>query len=256
MQKHIYLDINNHKVAYSVSINNVELITNRFHQVPSKQLSINQWVYPGTNTFRVNISINPKWFEELKDQSFDMEILEYTGIRPDFSKNIIRKIEWHYEEDVTRFPVNFTGTIDLDVPYGDWLWRKAQLLDEETIKMDSLKEYIQNLHRMLKNKDYDSLAPLLSNKASELASAYYIPLEERLSDQKSFFTDELFTDSKWDMQPLDFERMRLISQAEGRIIEIFDKTGKNFLQSAPLEDATFSLPLRLCYYEGKWILCR
>lgn len=256
MEKHIYLEINNFLVAFSVSVNDINLVTSRFHQAPSKQLSINQWVFSGENTLKINIAINPKFTEELTEQSFDIEIIEYAGTKPDYAKKILKRIEWKYVKDETIFPVNIIDTFQIDVPYGDWIWRNASPLNEETIDTESLISYIQNIHHILDSKDYSALEQLLEVKTTELAKAYYIPINQRLKDQKSFFTDDLFSDPNWGMQPIDITQMQLIFHAGGRMVEVLSKKGKPFLQAKPGEDSTFGLPLRLCLLDGKWVLCR
>ena len=256
MEKHIYLDITNHKVAFAVKINGIELVVSRFHQLPSKRLSINQWVFSGENEVSVNISINPHWTEPLNEQSFKMELIEYTGTKGNFAPRTLRELSWRYIEDETRFPVNIHELFELDLPYGDWLWRKGTALTEETLPLESLKKFITTLHGHLAAKEYAALEPFLQVKATELARAYSIPFSERLSDQRSFFQSELFTDSKWGMEPLDFGRMRVLFHAGGKLLEVVNETGKPFLASLPLEEATFSLPLRVCYYNDAWVLCR
>jgi len=256
MQKHIFIDISNHKVAFAVSINGVELIVNRFHQLPSKQLPINQWVHSGINKFSINISINPQWSEELNEQSLQFSIIEYSGIRPDFISTRVASVDWHYVKDETAFPVNLENTFKLDIPYGDWLWKKAEVITDDTLPLESLKGYITRLHQILQNKNYDELEPLLKIKTEELANAYYIPRQERLNDQRTFFTGELFSDAAWGMAHIDFENMRVRYHAGGQLIEVVDKYGKPFLKALPGEETTFSLPLRLCYYNSNWVLCR
>jgi hypothetical protein len=100
------------------------------------------------------------------------------------------------------------------------------------------------------------LEPLLKTKTEELAEAYFIPLPERINDQRDFFTQELFSDKNWGMAPLDFNDMRVLYHAGGQLVEIVDKYGNPFLKALPGEETTFSLPLRLCYFKNEWILCR
>jgi hypothetical protein len=254
--KHVQLEINNHKIAIAVLTNDVLVFTNRYHQAPLKELSINQWVTGGSNSFKINISINPNWFEELKEQSFNMVIALFEGCRGDFTKTVLKEIHWKYSED-TQFPVIINENIEIDIPYGNWTWYDADILSEENFNFDSLKQYLTQLHSKLHNKDYDNLTPFLKSKSTELAAAYGIPIHERMSDQKTFFLEELFTTPNWGLVPIDTNNLLIQYHANGRLIQVLNKNGTSPLQSNTMTDnVTFSLDLFLCHKNGEWILCR
>jgi hypothetical protein len=254
--KHIQLEINNHKIATSVFVNDVLVFTNRFHKEAKKELSINQWVSKGLNTVRVNLAINPQWFEELKEQSFDTVIALYEGVEDNLTKTILKEIHWKYTLD-TQFPVNIADEFELDIPYGNWAWLNADVLSDEKFNIESLKQYITNLHEILDHKDYNNLAPIVHYKSSELAAAYGIPIDERISDQKSFFIDELFKYPSWGLLPLNLEDLTFQYHANGRLIQVLNIRGKSPIQSNTLaDDVNFSIDLFLCHKDGEWILCR
>ena len=254
--KQIYLSVSSCKVAFGVSINGVEVVQSPLQPVYTRRLPINQWVFSGENEFVVNIFMDPNWKEELKDQSLEVEIVEYSVIDGEYTPKVIQKIEWNYDKDKTTFPVVRQGRFKLDVPFGDWLWRKGKTFTNETLPLESLKTYISTLHEGLSKKNFSALEPMLRVKATELAKAFYLPESERFKEQQSFFEEELFADSNWGMKPIDFNKMKVRFHANGRLLEIVDSTGKPFLQSLPLEDTTFSLPLWVCYYKNQWVLCR
>lgn len=255
-QKHVQLEIENHKIAVAVYVNEILLFTNRYHQEPKKEFSINQWIGGGTNSYRVNIWINPHWFEKLEEQSLDMYIKLFEGIAPEFSSSVLAELHWKYVED-TKFPVVLEGTFEADVPYGNWIWNKADALSEETVDLDSLKRFISNYHHLLNTRNYESLAPMLTIKATELASAYYIPVDQRIKDQKEFFEEALFSDPAWGLQPLDLDSLVLQFHSNGKLIEVLGKDGKSPLRSNPLSgEVIYSLGLHVCHLNGQWILCR
>lgn len=254
--KHIQLEIDNHKIATSVLVNDVLVFTNRFHKAANKELSINQWVSRGLNTFKINLAINPQWFEELKEQSFDMVIALYEGDYPNLTKSILKEVHWKYTEG-TQFPVNIIEELEIDIPYGNWTWFNADVLSDENFNIDSLKKYITNFHTHLVNKDYDNLAPILHTKALELAVSYGIPIDERINGQKSFFTHELFKEPSWGLLPLNLEDLTFQYHANGHLIQVLDIKGKSPIQSNTLTDnVNFSIALFLCFKNGEWILCR
>lgn len=254
--KHIRLEIDNYKVAATVFVNNIVVFTNRFHQEPAANITINQWITNGNNQIRINLAINPQWFEDLKEQSFDMKIMMYEGTPESYSTTNLKEIHWKYTED-TLFPVNIIEEVTFDLPYGNWAWFDSDVLTDENFDLDTLKQYITTIHTALCNKDYNTLVPLLQTKSTELSAAYGIPLNERFADQKDFFCNELFNEPLWGMQMLNLDNLIFQYHANGHLVEVLDIKGKSPIQSTVLsDDVNFSIDLFLCHKNGQWILCR
>ncbi|NLD91779.1 MAG: hypothetical protein GX639_03830 [Fibrobacter sp.] len=254
--KHIQIEIDNHKIGLVLFINDCIVFSNSFHQVPATSFPVNQWVLNGVNTLKANVSINPHWTEELNEQSFKIVLKQYEGTPDNLVETVISSLEWEYIPD-TQFPVNLTQEFSLDIPYGNWGWYDADAFNEDTVPVDSLKQYITSLHTALVNKDYTALEPFLTTKSTELAHAFGIPLNERFDDQKTFFITELFSHPAWGLEPLNFENMIFQFHAQGRLVEVIDIKGKSLIQSAILDEGyNFSLPLFLCHKNDQWILCR
>ncbi len=255
MKKFTTLKLKSHKIAYSVSINGITTVANRENTLPQKELMINQWVQNGSNTFKLNLFIAGHLFEELEDQYFTLKIVETVIEGETQTENIIKEIEWKWTHG-TEFPINLSDSFDVELPYSGFLWDAGEPLTDETIDLDSLTQYIYHIKELLKAKNYPALEPLVTPKAKELAAAYYIPVEQRLKDQRDFFTQELFGEAGWGMEDIDFEGMNIEYHAGGKLIEVLDKQGKPILKSAPIDDAVFSLPMFLSYQNGGWVVCR
>jgi hypothetical protein len=255
-QKEIRLEIDNHKIAVSVYINDIIVFSNRFHQQPSSSFAINQWVFNGLNDLRINLSVNPIWNEELKDQSFDLKIMVYEGNSEQYTSLNLKELHWKYTSG-TQFPVNLIDTINLDVPFEKWSWHNADILYDEIFDINSLKTFISNIYEVLNTKNYPLLEPILLTKSTELANAYSIPLDERLSDQKDFFVNELFRFPTWGLLPLTLDNLTFQYHAGGRLIEVLTVKGKSPIESVVLDDSiNYSLDLFLCHKNNQWILCR
>ncbi|KMQ52247.1 hypothetical protein CHISP_0928 [Chitinispirillum alkaliphilum] len=240
------------KTSVDVYINGVLIESNL--RALSRTLSVNQWAINGENTVRVVISQDTSQTNDPAGQSFEMEILMYR--EPELKETTVGKIEWTGEDD-TVFPVIVEKNITFDIPYGDWIWQDADILNEENLDRESLTTFIETIHTMLSQKDYTGLSSVLSVKTRELARAYGFSIEERLEDQSSFFNDELFSDPLWNMQPLNPNEFKITYHAQGRLIEITDQNGNTPLESVSLESGiVFSLNLFLCQKSGQWILCR
>lgn len=255
IEKFYAIDFNCHHIAYAIKINDILIETSRFHDMPRRTIKANQWIYNGKNTFEINLSINPRWENALDDNNFRFNIIEYSGINGEYSPQPVVQNEWYYSEG-TQFPVNLKEEFTTDIPYGNWIWQDADTIDEENFDRHSLNEYLKTLHACLKEKDFSRLEPLLKTKATELAEAYYLDINERFRDQQSFFTEELFGNPAWDMQPIDFDTLFYRFHAENRLVEVINKEGKSPIRSTSLDGYTFSIPLFLCHKNNQWILCR
>jgi hypothetical protein len=255
MKKFTSIFVKSHKVAYSVAINGVTIIANRDNTLPQKELGINQWVSDGTNTIDINLFIAGHFWEELEDQYLDIRIFETEVNGQDQVESTTKELHWKWEHG-TEFPINLSDTFSLSLPYSGFLWDAGEPLTEETIDIEGLKDYITSINTLMDTKNYAVIEPLVTPKAKELASMYYIPVEQRLNDQRDFFHSELFSTPGWGMEKIDFERMNIEYHASGKLIEVLDRQGKPILKSKPIDDAVFSLPMFLSYQNEKWVICR
>jgi len=255
MQKHYSIEITNHKIAFAAYVNNILLSTNRYHQQGINEFPINQYVYNGENTLQLNMSINPKWFEELKEQKAQIRIIESIGLNGNFEEKDIVVLNWKWTEDV-QFPVNLSAQFHLDIPYGSWAWLDADIITEDNLDMQSLNDYICKLYNALNSKNYESLEPLLRFKSADLANAFYIPFPERLTDQEIFFKNDLFLTPGWRLEPLDLSNLMVDFHAKNRLVRILRSDGRSPIISNSMKDSIFELDLFLCHKNGQWILCR
>jgi hypothetical protein len=243
------------QIAYAVKLNDILIETNRFHDLPSKFLKINQWMLNGKNTFEVNLSVNPRWEQDLEENNFRIKFVQHEGSNGTYIPQELISHEWKYEPGM-QFPIVIRGEFEIDIPFGNWAWLDAEILNEDTIDMESLKKYISSIYHHLNNKEFNLLEPYLATKATELGQAYYIDIKERLSDQKEFFTKELFANTGWGMTPPNLKDLIFRFHAGNRLVEVIDKFGKSPLRSTSLGGYTFSLELFLCHKNKQWILCR
>lgn len=255
MQKHYSVEITNHKVAFAVYVNDILLSTNRNHSKCTNEFPVNQYVYNGENSLRLNISINPNWFEELKEQKARVRIIESSGTGGSFAERDVTDISWQWD-DTVQFPVNISKQFTLGIPYGNWVWREADTLTEENLRIAPLHEYLRNLHDSLNEKNYEKLERFLRYKSADLANAFYIPIKERLADQRNFFENDLFGTDGWGLDALDLSNLMLDFQANGKLLRIVKSNGKSPIISKPLSDSIFELELLLCFKNNEWILCR
>jgi len=254
-EKFYIVEFNSLQIAYAVKINDILIENNRQHNLPRRSIKANQWMYNGKNTFEITLYVNPQFEKDLEEQNFRFKILEQYGDDTGEPPKEITMLEWKYIPG-TQFPVILTGEFQLDIPYGNWAWLDADRITEETIDTDSLKSYLLFFQKCLTDKNFAELEPLLKTKASELANAYYLDINDRFRDQHGFFTEELFVNPKWGMQPIDFDSLFFRFHAQNRLVEVLNKEGKSPIRSHSLDGYTFSIQLFLCCKNGQWILCR
>lgn len=256
MQEKFYsVDFNSLKIAYAVKINDILIETNQRHNLPRRSIKANQWMYNSKNTYSITLYVNPQFEAELEEQHFLFKISEHYGDNTGEPPKEIAMAEWKYTDE-TKFPVVINGEFDLDIPYGNWTWQNAEIISEDTINKDALKSFLLSIHGFLTDKNFTALEPLLTTKATELAQAYYLDINERFRDQRNFFTEELFGNLSWGMQPIDFDTLYFRFHAENRLLEVVNKEGKSPIRSTSLDGYTFSIPLFLCHKNNQWILCR
>jgi hypothetical protein len=254
-EKFYAVDFKSLQLAYAIKINDILIETNQNHNLPRGTIKANQWMYNGKNTFEINLSVNPKWENDLDENYFILKIIEHVGTDGNYSPYEIVFKEWKYQQN-TKFPVVISGDFSIDIPFGNWTWRNADILNEDTMNIDSLRAYMSSLRHFLNTKNFNALEPLLQIKSTELAQAYYLNVDERFSDQKEFFTQELFGNPIWEMQEIDFDTLLFRRHAENRLVEVLNIEGKSPIRSISLDGYTFSLPLFLCHKNDQWILCR
>lgn len=253
--KHVQLEIDSYKMSVMVDVNDIPVYTCKL-PLAHKELSINQWATNDSNTFKIYISAESIEPGKMNAPTLDMIIALYENTQTGSAKKVLKEIHWKYDEN-TKFPVNIEENVIIDIPYGNWAWRDADILNKQNLNLISLKQYITQIHTSLQNKDYANLAPLLEVKTTELAIAYGIPTDERLKDQKDTFVKELFKDPKWGLLPLDLNDLSIKYYAKGKLIEVLNKKGETIIQSKSLiDDVTFGIDLFLCYKNNQWILCR
>ncbi len=256
MPKFTKIEIESNRVAYSIKLNGVTILSNREQSLPRYEQFVNQWVIDGNNSIEINLSVPPQFKHALEDLYFTCKIyeVEMTGEKP--PQQMIKEIKWEYAEGI-EFPIVLSDVFSLVLPYSTQLWDNGVALTNETIDMKSLQSFIQDVHYALDSKNYLGIEPLVIAKAKELAHAFYIPVEQRIADQKEFFTMELFPVSGWQMEPINFENMVIDFHADGKLIEVLNRDGYDFLCSKELEDgANFCLPLFLSFQDDDWVICR
>lgn len=150
------------------------------------------------------------------------------------------------------FPAELDATFNIQSPFPRWAWQDAESLDVgDAATIRACLDPVSRLHQALGAKDLQTIMDLVSIKTEETAQAYYIPLNERLSDQQTFF-EEIFADAQFAMEPYDAGNMELVPMADDKLILVRQSNGDAALESKELtEGFCFTLPIYVSKVNGE-----
>lgn len=255
MEKHYRLEVSNHFTAISIRVNDIGLFDDHYNKTIDKKLGINQYVNTGINEIDIKLWVPPDMEVLPKKLDCSIIIAEYTGSDAKFDKKILRKIDWSWNSEAV-FPVQLKDSFTVEADFPFWTWREGEKISEDFLDKSSLNLYIATLHKIMADKDYLKLAPLLKIKTNELGAALYVPESERFQDEDEFFKD-IFSDPLFAMRPVDWDGLVIRYHAENRLIEVVDRKGNPPIFTTPFrDDSAFGIELYLARKNGEWILCR
>ena len=250
------LEIESHFTAFSVNVGGITLATDRNMPACDERFPINQWIFTGSNPVEAKLWVQPTWEELPPEMDFSLRICRYTPGSD--VPEILTELKWAKPEDEPEIsiPIRLETDFRVDWFFPAWSWADADVLEEESGQDPSLKSFLKSVHMAMEKKDADGIAAIYRVKAVEMADAFGVPIEERLSDQRKFFAG-LFSNPGFAMKP--FVEASLVTQihAHGRLLEITDPSGEPAVSTEALDgDAAFGLELFACRKNGTWIICR
>ena len=150
------------------------------------------------------------------------------------------------------FPAELETTVKIQSPFPRWSWQDAEPMDvSDGATVRECLDLVERLHKALTAKDLQTVMDLVSTKTEETAQAYYIPMNERISDQQTFF-EEIFADAQFAMEPYDAQNMELVPMADDKLILVRQSNGSAALESKELiEGFCFTLPIYVSKVNGE-----
>ncbi len=239
------------RTAYSLKLNNVELLADRWYESAMDTAIVNHWVFPGLNNIEVNIHV-PWDDSERHERNFKAEILSITkGADP----VILGALHWVWTEEGA---LPFNARVDFNLPddFPRWTWMDAKPIEFSNVIQSQIEQKIEILHRAFQSKDLLALEAMLKLKALDMGRAYGIPDEERLADQREFFKS-LLESPDFSMKPLDIKNAFFEIEGSGRLVKVIHMKGTPLLITDESAAAgTFSLPLYFTHIYGNWEIVR
>ncbi|MDG5814619.1 hypothetical protein QA601_06000 [Chitinispirillales bacterium ANBcel5] len=252
---HYFFSIEHEGLAVELWFNDILLDSDPEGKFKNRQFLNNLFILDGENTLKLKISLPGT--PPRKPESFNLKagfhiVQEESEELPD----PIAELKFP-GNNVPSFPAEIQTTFTVQSPFGKWLWEDAQEIDVDDPQTTSATvSLISSLHKALISQDLDKVTDILSSKASETARAYYIPSDDRLSDQRQFF-QEIFNDSQFNMEPFKPESLRFTPMANNRLLFIEQKDGSSALESTELSEGyCFCLPVCLCKIDNEYIIIR
>ena len=213
----------------------------------------NLYVIDGENTLKLKISL-PGHPPRMPDSpKLSARLYEMGQESTDLTQlpEPIAELNFPGEEAPT-FPAELETTVSIQSPFPRWSWQDAEPMDvSDGATVRECLDLVERLHKALTAKDLQTVMDLVSTKTEETAQAYYIPMNERISDQQTFF-EEIFADAQFAMEPYDAQNMELVPMADDKLILVRQSNGSAALESKELiEGFCFTLPIYVSKVNGE-----
>ena len=238
-----------------IEINGVPVSQGDFEFSGSGQTPVNVWLKPGKNIMTVKL-------KNLTGKKQDVQTFKVflskakEGQYPDAGE-MLTKFEWNSDTSKEKLPLQkkleFTPQ---PVPELE-IWTKAEVLTLNPETEKGAKEFLQVLHQAHVKKDINKIAELMEFKSGEYDRAEFKKPEGMSSIKKGLkeFMNHLKS-SKAEYKPIDLTTIKLNLVADGRVILVTDKDGKDPIVATASDGGDFFMPVYLAHIGGKWVLAR
>jgi hypothetical protein len=217
----------------------------------------NQYIIDGRNTLSLDISLAGEPPAMPKDLALKYMIHELTesDLASNNTPEPLLSLEFPGKE-VPSFPARIEGGFDVASPFGKWEWESADRPEMTPENAAEITGLLEKLHQALADKNLDAVVDIVKIKTLDLARSFYIDTNERLADQKNFFT-RIFSDSQFAMPQLKTDDIEIIPMADSRLFMVQHASGGAAIESAELSEGyCFSLPVIVSRISGKWQVVR
>ncbi|KMQ49646.1 hypothetical protein CHISP_3430 [Chitinispirillum alkaliphilum] len=243
-----YFSIGHEGLAIEIWFNDVLLDTDPDGAFRDRQFLNNLYVLDGENSLKVKVGLPGQ--PPRKPESLDLKVgLHEVFSEEDSLPEPIAEITFP-GTDIPSFPAVLDTTVQINSPFGKWSWEQGEVIDiEDPQTIPSVMNLLGKLHQTLSSRDIDTITNIMDVKARDMASAYFMPVEERLEGQRDFYR-EVFDDPQFEMEPLQsFDNLRFVPMAHGRLLLIEQKNGNSALESKELSEGyCFCLPVILAKF--------
>ncbi len=252
-----YLEITCRTLAASVRLNDIAVLEDPAGMKLPSRVLVNQWLYDGKNTIETRFWLPPECDPvALSEAKVTVRVLSLEKGRGEQDAKEVFSLVFPGPGEAPDAPTGKSGEFELDVPFANWAWLAGDIFTEENVPADEVQAVAEHARTSLEDRQIEATMALLKTKNAELAAAFGIPVDERLSDSRALF-GRMFGTEGWAMGKPDYANMRLQLHAQGRLVEVTDLKGEPILETATLEESyTYCLPLWLAKVGGEWVLCR
>jgi hypothetical protein len=209
---------------------------------------INPWIVDGRNTVLVRIAL-PAGLDAPPTGA-------YVDVTITVGDATVYTFNWKPTVPLAILPLTAGGEFISETRFGLWSWQRGERIRLTPETLSAINAHVQRIFHALSSANLEQAMELFRMKAVEQATAFGMPLEERLAQQRRFFR-EMFSQPTWRMEPVDYVHLDYRLYAEGRVVSVKNWDGSDILRSAPDSDgAVFSVPLLLSLVDRKWTVVR
>lgn len=265
----IILDINGAgPILARVELNGIFLAQNDFSTPERRALRINSWVVDGVNTLQVRlVAAHPPpvlaapGVEAVAPSpvtgTFELKLRRVLAEQAPEDEQILADYTWSPAAQplVGRTPIMaFSKEIKLASPFA-WLWTTATRVSELSAgdKRD-ISALIQELHNALTAKAIPDLLRLQSIQVQEQAVAIGEDGQQML-DKYAEFLQERMAQEDWQVMPIDWEQLRPVRMASGRVYRVDGAHGEPPIVTNA-GGSVFALQPYIAKIEQRWLIVR
>lgn len=257
-------------INYSVYHCNAEIELNGIHITKTDRENaytvtgfseVGMWIYPGPNTLAVTVRPLEKKIDSPGKPAIEVSLStvkegQMTNEGKKFMELKIPEIESGTMLENVTAPFTKKATFKPSYVPPSELWNRARpaKLDDEARRQ--IITIIKDYHAALKKKDADAVWNLLRFASTDMMKLRHQPAD----DLKAQFTKsfrEMLADKNFILLPLDADRLVMRPVADGKLVEVTDRDGREPIRTKEIKDAgSYTFGVYAGYIDGKWMIAR
>jgi hypothetical protein len=220
------------------------------------QVLVNPYVVEGPNTLLVKLTPSPDRgaVPEGKDVGVEVDLLLSPDGSPPAQEHLLY-YKWTWDQAPLaegELRTVLRHDVHLRKAFGRWQWERATpYLDRDG---PAIVDLVIRAHRALATGDIDGFIDLMSVKIEELGRSIGRDPTEYREEQRRKLQSQREAEG-WRVEPLDPNRIRMRSTADGRLVEVLLDDG-----GPPLRSGYELLPIRFSFLvsqsRGQWFIAR
>ena len=162
------------------------------------------------------------------------------------------EIDWRPGPDA-RYPTRQEREFVSGTSEGPRLFQLGAILSKTPRELAGAQQLVGAMVDALRGRRLQTVLELLRRKAGHQSAAFGFPLT-RVTSQSTRLFSEWFGNPAWDLQPVDFKKLRFGLFGDNRVLRVRRENGAPVIESVPVDGAIFSMDLLLSLIDGTWVI--